>query len=70
MNNELISNHVLEPGFPRKISIDMVHHLEFWVLDRKRGIYIDGHEREDVVTYKKAIAKSTHTLGKWYLLDL
>ena len=40
VNNELLSNHVLEPGFPRKISIDTarrwLHHLEFRVLDRKK----------------------------------
>ena len=34
VNNELLSNHVLEPGFPRKICIDTarrwLHHLEFW----------------------------------------
>lgn len=68
VNNELLSNHVLEPGFPCKISIDTariwLYHLEFWVLDRKKGIYIDGHEGEDVVTYCQ------NTSGKWYPLDL
>jgi len=55
VNNELFPNHVLEPGYPHKINIDtarrLLHHLEFRVLDRKKGVYIDGHEREDVVTY-------------------
>ena len=67
VNNELLSNHVLEPGFPRKISIDTarrwLHHLEFRVLDRKKGIYIDGHEREDVVTYRQKYLRKMVSLG-------
>ena len=39
--NEPLSNHVLEPGFPRKIRIDIarrwLHHLGFRILDRKKG---------------------------------
>ena len=68
VNNELLPNSVLEPGFPHKISVDTarrwLYHLDFKVLDRKKGVYIDGHEREDVVAYRKS------SFRKWYQLDL
>jgi len=46
------------PEFPHKISVDTtrkwLHYLDFNVLDRKKGVYINGHEREGVVIYHKA----------------
>ena len=30
-----------------------LHELGFHVLDKKKGIYIDGHEREDVIQHRK-----------------
>ena len=67
VNNELLPNHVLEPGFPCRISVDTarrwLHHLEFHVLDRKKGIYIDGHEREDVVIYCEQYLRKMTSIG-------
>ena len=67
VNNELLPNSVLEPGFPRKISVDTarrwLHHLDFQVLDRKKSVYIDGHEREDVVAYRKKFIRKMVSIG-------
>lgn len=45
------------PGYPRKISVQTarlwLHELGFQVLDKKKGIYIDGHERDDVIKNRK-----------------
>ena len=30
-----------------------LHELGFEVLDKKKGVYLDGHEREDVVKHRK-----------------
>ena len=57
VNEELLPNQVLEPGYPRKIGLETarkwLHHLEFHVLDQKKGVYIDGHERDDVIEYRQ-----------------
>ena len=59
VNDELLPNVALEPGFPRKISLETarkwLHKLDFHVLDQKKGVYIDGHERDDVVEYCQKI---------------
>ena len=56
VNNELLPNSILEPGFPRHIGVEtgckFLHELGFEVLDKKKGVYIDGHEREDVVQHR------------------
>ena len=57
VNKTLLPNSTLEPGFPRKVSVSTcqrwLHHLGFEVITPCRGIYYDGHEREDVVEYRK-----------------
>ncbi len=57
VNESLLPNSVLDPGYPRKISVQTsrrcLHELGFEVLDKKKGIYIDGHERPDVVQHRK-----------------
>ena len=49
----LLPNSNLEPGFPRKLSVEparrWLHKLSFEVLVPSKGIYFDGHERADVV---------------------
>ena len=56
-NKSLLPNSTIGPGFPRKIAIETarkwLHELGFEVLTARKGIFIDGHEREDVVTYRK-----------------
>lgn len=50
INNALFPN---EPGFPRKVSIETarkwLHELGF---NKKKGTFVDGHERDDVVEYR------------------
>ena len=52
----LWNNETLEPGFPRKISVETarnwLHKLGFEVLTAKKGCFVDGHERADVVEYR------------------
>ena len=56
VNNELFPSHHLSPHFPRMISlrtaIRWLHKLGFKPISHKKGIYIDGHEREDVVKHR------------------
>ena len=53
VNNELLPSHHLSPHFPRMISlrtaIRWLHNLGFKPISHKKGIYIDGYEREDVI---------------------
>ena len=67
MNEDLLPCSTLQPFFPRHISIETarkwLHHLGFEVIKDGRGIYIDGHEREDVVEYRKLFLNSMVRLG-------
>ena len=53
VNNELLPNSVLEPGYPRRVAVETarkwLHNLGFDVLQLSKGVFIDGHERSDVV---------------------
>ena len=53
VNESLLPNSTLEPGFPRKVGVETsrkwLHHLGFEILSVSKGIFIDGHERDDVV---------------------
>ena len=54
INNEILPSSFLSPGFPRKICLEsarkLLYHLGFKRVDTgKKGVYIDGHERPDVV---------------------
>ena len=63
----LLPNSTLEPGFPRKIGLETarkwLHHLGFEVLTAKKGIFIDGHERDDVVESRKLFLRKMVKLG-------
>ena len=67
VNNELLPNETLEPGFPRKISHETgrkwLHELGFSVVSKKKGTFVDGHEREDVVQYRSKFLRRMVTLG-------
>ena len=56
VNEDLLPYSTLQPFFPRHISIETackwLHHLGFEVIKDGKGIYIDGHEREDVIVYR------------------
>ena len=53
VNNQLPPNSVLEPGYPRRVSVETarkwLYDLEFDVLQLSKGVFIDGHDRPDVV---------------------
>lgn len=67
VNESLLPNETLEPGFPRKISIETarqwMHKMGFQVLTAKKGSFVDGHEREDVVDYRKKFLRRMIALG-------
>ena len=66
VNNELLPSHHLSPHFPRIISlrtaIHWLHNLRLKSVTHKKGIYIDGHEREDVVKHRDEYLTTLHTL--------
>ena len=53
VNNELLPNSTLEPGYPRRVSVETarkwLYDLGFNVRHMSKGVFIDGHERPDVV---------------------
>ena len=57
----LLPNFTLEPGFPRKVSVETactwLHHLGFEVLTPKKGIFIDGYECPDVVASRETFLR-------------
>ena len=57
LNDELLPNSCLETGFPRHVSMETarkwLHQLGFEVLSSTKGLYFDGHEREDSFTQSK-----------------
>ena len=67
VNNDLLPNATLEPGFPRKTSVETarkwMHELGFEVVTKKKGTFVDGHERDDVVEYRKKFLKRMVSLG-------
>lgn len=67
INNDLLPNTFLEPGFPRHVSVETarkwLHELGFEVLSSKKGLYFDGHEREDVVRERSRFLKQMIGLG-------
>lgn len=67
VNDELLPNETLEPGFPRKISAETgrkwMHELGFEVKHVKKCTFVDGHEREDVVEYRNIFLRRMITLG-------
>lgn len=67
VNQVLLPNHGLEPGFPRKVSCETarkwLHELGLTVIDAKKGTYVDGHERSDVVEYRAVFLRKMVALG-------
>ena len=48
--------------YPRKIGLETaMQKLGFEVIATKNGTFVDGHEREDIVEYRKKF------LRKWYV---
>ena len=67
VNEALLPNHGLKPGFPGKVSCETVrkwlHELGFSIIDAKKGTYVDGHERADVVEYLAQFLRRMVGLG-------
>lgn len=67
VNDDLLPNETLEPGFPRKVSMETARkwmiELGFSVVRKKKGTYVDGHEHEDVVDYCKTLLRKMVSLG-------
>ena len=67
VNEDLLPNETLEPGFPRKIGVETarkwMHEMGFMVLMSKKGTFVDGHERDDVVQYRKRFLRRMVALG-------
>ena len=65
-NNDLLLSSHLPPYFPRTISlrtaIRWLHHLGFRPVSHKKGVYIDDHEREDVVSHRESLLKTLSEL--------
>ena len=60
VNDELLhpdGGEVIPHGFPRQISVETarkwLHELGFSVKQKKKGIYVDGHDHEDVIQYRE-----------------
>ena len=65
-NNDLLLSSHLPPYVPRtnslRLAICWLHHLGFRPVSHKKGVYVDGHEREDVVSHRKSLLKTLHEL--------
>ena len=68
VNNDLLTTSHLPPQYPRSISVSTairwLKHLGFKPRSHKKGVYIDGHEREDVVKHRETYLKSMCDLRK------
>ena len=57
VNEHLLPSCHLPPHFPRRVSfrtaVRWLHHLGFKPVSHRKGVYIDGHEREDVVRHRE-----------------
>ena len=67
VNDDLLPNETLKPGFPRKVSVEtsrkwMVK-LGLSVVRKKKGTYVDDHEHDDVVEYRKTFVRRMVSLG-------
>ena len=67
INEDLLPNETLQPGFPRRISVETarkwLHELGFDVIAKKKGTFVDGHERDDVVEYRSKFLRKMVGLG-------
>ena len=67
VNEDLLPNEMLEPGFPRSIALETgrkwMHELGFEIVHAKKGTFVDGHEHEDVVAYRMVFLRKMIALG-------
>jgi len=67
VNKALLPSSTLEPGFPRRTSVETarkwLHEMGFEVLTARKGIFIDGHERPDVVASRMTFLRKMVKIG-------
>ena len=67
VNNDLLPNSTLEPGYPRRVSVETarkwLHDLGFDGQHMSKGVFIDGHERPDVVESRKQFLRKMTECG-------
>ena len=68
VNNNLLPASHLPPQYPRLISVSTairwLKHLGFKPRSHKKGVYIDGHEHDDVLKHRKSFLKKLATFRK------
>ena len=71
VNNELLPSSDLPPNLPRSIAVitttRWLCRLGFRPTSHKKGTYVDGHEREDVVAYRKEFLDEMKSLRDSHL---
>ena len=71
VNTDLLPNSHLPPGFPRsitpRIAREWLHNIGFSPKSSKKGLYSDGHERDDVVEYRKLFLREMEILQSTHL---
>ncbi|XP_062501393.1 uncharacterized protein LOC134178536 [Corticium candelabrum] len=72
VNDQLLPSLTLSPGFPRRISLEtarkVLYDLGFERVDSgKKGVYIDEHERNDVVIARRAFLEKLRKLESEHL---
>ena len=71
VNTHLLPHAELPPGSPQQIqtrtAIKWLHHLGFRPQSHKKSIYIDGHEQDDVVEYRKLYLRKLDILSSTHM---
>ena len=71
VNNDLLPSSNLPPNLLRSITVmtatRWLHRLGFRPTSHKKGPYVDGHERDDVVTYQKKFLSEMNTFRESHL---
>lgn len=74
VNKSLLPNTTLEPGFPRRISVETarnwLHDMGFEVLTANKGIFVDGYERPDAVKSQNKISEKDGKIWGFYTLQM
>ena len=71
VNSDLLPNNPLAANLPRNISVSTatrwLHRLGFRQRSHKKGSYVDGHEREDVVKHRDEFLREITELKQTHL---
>ena len=71
VNETLLVQHNLDANLPRRISVrtatQWLHHLGLRPQSHKKGAYVDGHEREDVVKSRREFLQQIRHLKDTHL---